>query len=347
MKGACHPNGSNFQRVARLDVVNRVRRLSEVGLLKERPKWLNWCERVPPMENHNLQLQTRTVRSPYPQMVNFLLKKYPDLRFQDCYVDGNDWSAGNDSYRDDHPVMQFVGKQLEIMRTEGTSKKEAFKRTEEHFRERRRNLETEQKLMMAMAVKAGFQPMFCTGRAYLEVEKARLESAHLKKIIGVLRKESAALRPDAGEVQQFRHRAVEEKVFRAFVKEPPTPEADDEELQRFAESMALTQEEKHAQTTSKEIPQEALPPKQEAPDQPEEPAPVQDTMPDKEEKESSYIAFGRAQSGRREERVTKMLDKRRQSVDEPQEGSDDDDGDGEERKRKREAGGDGEIDEID
>ena len=25
---------------------------------------------------------------------------------QDCYVDGNDWSAGNDAYRDDHPVMQ-------------------------------------------------------------------------------------------------------------------------------------------------------------------------------------------------------------------------------------------------
>ena len=44
---------------------------------------------------------------------------------QDCYVDGNDWSAGNDAYRDDHPVMQFVGKQLEIMRMEGTSKKEA------------------------------------------------------------------------------------------------------------------------------------------------------------------------------------------------------------------------------
>ena len=40
-------------------------------------------------------------------------------------MDGNDWSAGNDAYRDDHPVMQFVGKQLEIMRMEGTSKKEA------------------------------------------------------------------------------------------------------------------------------------------------------------------------------------------------------------------------------
>ncbi|CAL1169621.1 unnamed protein product [Cladocopium goreaui] len=341
VKGACHPNGSNFQRVARLDVVNRVRRLSEVGLLKERPKWLNWCERVPPMENHNLQLQTRTVRSPYPQMVNFLLKKYPDLRFQDCYVDGNDWSAGNDAYRDDHPVMQFVGKQLEIMRMEGTSKKEAFKRTEEHFRERRRNLETEQKLMMAMAVKAGFQPMFCTGRAYLEVEKARLESTHLKKIIGVLRKESAALRPAAGEVQQFRHRVVEEKVFRAFVQEPPTPEADDEALQRFADSLERKQEEKDEQTTSKETPQKAMQ-QQETIDQEEEKAlPEDTTMPDKDEKESSYSLTGRAQSGPKEQeranQVTKMLSKKRQSMEDDEE-SDEGDGDSEERERKRVAG---------
>mmetsp|Transcript_12992 Transcript_12992/g.22549 ORF Transcript_12992/g.22549 Transcript_12992/m.22549 type:complete len:346 (-) Transcript_12992:33-1070(-) len=327
VKGACHPNGSNFQRVARLDVVNRVRRLSEVGLLKERPKWLNWCERVPPMENHNLQLQTRTVRSPYPQMVNFLLKKYPDLRFQDCYVDGNDWSRGNDAYRDDHPVMQFVGKQLEIMRMEGTSKKEAFRRTEEHFRERRRTLETEQKLMMAMAVKAGFQPMFCTGRAYLEVEKARLESTHLKKIIGVLRKESAALRP-AEEVQQVRYRAVEEKVFRAFAQAPKTPE-EKEELQRLAQPIGTQEfqqslEVQEDQTTSTETPQKDMP--AEGIDQAEEKAPDTEEIP-----ESSYSLTARApgEGVERAAQVSKMLSKpskpTRRSMDEDED-SDEDDG---------------------
>jgi len=182
VKGAIHPNGSNFRRVARLDVVARVRKLSQMGLLKERPRWLEWCERVPPMENHNLHLQARTVRNPYPQMVNFLLNKYPDLRFQDCYVDGNDWSVGNDAFRDDHPVMQFVARQLEIMRTEDVSKKEAFEKTEKLFRERRDQLEREQKLMMAMAVDAGFRPMFSTGQAYLQAEKARAEAAHLQVI---------------------------------------------------------------------------------------------------------------------------------------------------------------------
>eukprot|EP00931_Biecheleriopsis_adriatica_P056105 TRINITY_DN33250_c0_g1_i1.p1 TRINITY_DN33250_c0_g1~~TRINITY_DN33250_c0_g1_i1.p1 ORF type:complete len:460 (-),score=123.16 TRINITY_DN33250_c0_g1_i1:30-1409(-) len=187
VKGAIYPNGSNFRRVARLDVVARVRKLSQMGLLKERPQWLEWCERVPPMENHNLHLQARTVRNPYRQMVNFLLQKYPDLRFQDCYVDGNDWSAGNDSYRDDHPVMQFVGRQLQLMRTEGLSKKEAFARTEEFFRDRREHLEREQKVMMAMALDAGLKPMFTTGKAYLQAEKARAEAAHLEKIRGLLR----------------------------------------------------------------------------------------------------------------------------------------------------------------
>lgn len=144
------------------------------------------------MENHNLHLQARTIRNPYPQMVDFLLKKYPDLRFQDCYVDGNDWSAGNDAYRDDHPVMQFVAQQLKLMREEGLTKREAFKRTEDIFRERRESLEREQKVMMAMAIKEGFKPMFSTGRAYLEVEKARIESGHLTRIISALRKQRAS-----------------------------------------------------------------------------------------------------------------------------------------------------------
>ncbi|CAE7461254.1 N6AMT2 [Symbiodinium natans] len=219
-KAAIHPNGSNFRRAAKLDVVARVRMLTQMGLLKERPRWLEWCQRVPPMENHNLHLQARTIRNPYPQMVDFLLKKYPDLRFQDCYVDGNDWSAGNDSYRDDHPVMQFVAQQLKLMREEGLTKREAFKRTEDIFRERRETLEREQKVMMAMmAVEKGFKPMFSTGRAYLEVEMARTESKHLEKIIGELRKQrhlaSAKLGVDPKEFEAARKaplQKVEEKA---------------------------------------------------------------------------------------------------------------------------------------
>eukprot|EP00747_Dinoflagellata_sp_TGD_P162477 gnl/TRDRNA2_/TRDRNA2_180137_c0_seq1.p1 gnl/TRDRNA2_/TRDRNA2_180137_c0~~gnl/TRDRNA2_/TRDRNA2_180137_c0_seq1.p1 ORF type:complete len:426 (+),score=108.88 gnl/TRDRNA2_/TRDRNA2_180137_c0_seq1:102-1379(+) len=189
VKGAVHPNGTNFRRVARLDIVARTRKLCETGLLNTRPQWLEWCERVPPMELHNLQVQAKKVRNPYPQMVSYLLKKHPDLRFQDCYVDGNDWSVGNDAYRDDHPVMQFVSRQLELMNKEGLSKKEAFSRTEEWFKERRQNLESEQKMMMAMALDAGLRPMFCSGQAYLEVERARAETEHLNRIRRVLREE--------------------------------------------------------------------------------------------------------------------------------------------------------------
>lgn len=195
--GSIHPNGTNFRRIARLDVVARVRRLCETHVLEKRPTWLEWCERVPPLENHNLHYQARKIRNPYPQMVNHLLSKYPDLRFQDCYVDGNDWSRGNDSYRDDHPVMQFVARQLQFMRTEGLSKKEAFERTEELFRERREWLEQNQKVMMAMALEQGLQPMFTTGSAYLQAEMARAEEAHLKIIREQLRRKREAAKGDA------------------------------------------------------------------------------------------------------------------------------------------------------
>jgi len=181
-----HPNGTNFRRVARLDIVDRVRKLHETKLMKERPRWLEWCERVPPMENHNLKLQSQRIRNPYPSMVSFLLKKYPDLRFQDAYVDGNDWSKGNDAYRNDHPVMQFVSRQLEFM-NEGLSKPAAFEATESLFRKRRMQQEAEQKVLMAMALDSGFSPMFTTGGAFLEAEKAKAEIEHLKIIRGRLR----------------------------------------------------------------------------------------------------------------------------------------------------------------
>lgn len=338
VRGACYPNGSNFQRTARLDVVNRVRRLNEVGLLKERPKWLTWCERVPPIENHNLHLQARSIRSPYPQMVNFLLKKYPDLRFQDCYVDGNDWSAGNDAYRDDHPVMQFVGKQLELMRTEGLNKKEAFSQTEKHFRERRQHLETEQKLMMATAVKAGFQPMFCTGRAYLEVEKARLESQHLQKIIGVLRRSKTEASEEAVRIKL--HQVEEPKVL---------PTDADEELRKLLQPpeekddpMETTME--TAMERAKEAPEKQeeqdLKAKFKGPDEPED-VPEKQVPPEVEE---SYAMQGRSKADKpgelsmeprtdRGEQVSKMLRRPKGAFDEEDFSGDEEDT---ERKSKRE-----------
>lgn len=219
LKGAIHPNSTNFRRIARLDVVARVRRLCEAGLLEQRPQWLEWCERVPPMENHNLHLQARNIRNPYPQMIRFLLRKYPDLRFQDCYVDGNDWSAGNDSFRADHPVMQFVARQLEIMRTEGVSKREAFQRTEELFRQRREHLEREQKVMMAMALDAGLAPMFATGQAYLQAEKVKSEAAHLNEI----RRQLRDMRKKAADTSGF----VVGDAVRCRVKDPRDEGAGD------------------------------------------------------------------------------------------------------------------------
>merc|ERR1712137_616004 len=92
-----------------------------------------------------------------------------------------------DNYRNDHPVMQFVARQRQLM-NEGLSKKDAFSRTEELFRQRREYLENEQKVMMAMALDMGVQPMFATGQAYLHMEKARGEAAHLNQIRQQLRR---------------------------------------------------------------------------------------------------------------------------------------------------------------
>mmetsp|Transcript_89777 Transcript_89777/g.187591 ORF Transcript_89777/g.187591 Transcript_89777/m.187591 type:complete len:352 (-) Transcript_89777:126-1181(-) len=203
-KGAVHPNGSSFRRVARLDVVQRMRRLVDSGMISyttgdkviTRPRWLGTCEEIPPMENHNLNLQAKDVRSPYPQMLNFVLKKYPDMRFQDVYVDGNDWSVGNDTYRADHPAMQFVARQLKYMREENLSKWKAFQKTEDFFRKRRMEQEVNQKVAMASmlgylpegSTKSSWKPMFTTGQAYAQAEQARSEAAILDQIRMQLRK---------------------------------------------------------------------------------------------------------------------------------------------------------------
>lgn len=57
VKGAVHPNGSNFSRVLHHDIVSRMRSLVGQGCYKKRPEWLVWCERVPPLELHNIHWQ--------------------------------------------------------------------------------------------------------------------------------------------------------------------------------------------------------------------------------------------------------------------------------------------------
>ncbi|KAF8819692.1 hypothetical protein IE077_004106 [Cardiosporidium cionae] len=157
-------------------------------------------EKVPPLELQNLKLKDKNISNPYFGLIKNVLRKYPNLRFQDCFVDGNDWSKGNDTYRDDHPVMQFAAKQLQLMNT-GLTKKTAFKQvqlltditTEKHFYERRIALEKKQKLQMALAVDEKVEPLFTTGQGYWLVRlasvthMAKSEQEHLKRILSVIR----------------------------------------------------------------------------------------------------------------------------------------------------------------
>lgn len=200
--GAVHPNTSNFPRCLRLNVVERVRKLVAQGAYETRPEWLQFAERAPPMELENLKLRDIRITNPYPAMVQYVLRKYPDMRFQDCFVDGNDWTKGNDRYRDDHPVMQFVARQLQLMNSEGLSKKEAFQRTHEEYMVRRRQLEARQKVEMAMALNQRLlpaftspdrvNPLFTTGAGVTRQREAQLEVEHLNHIrrkLRMLRKE--------------------------------------------------------------------------------------------------------------------------------------------------------------
>eukprot|EP00922_Rhytidocystis_sp_ex-Travisia-forbesii_P044559 GHVS01066468.1.p1 GENE.GHVS01066468.1~~GHVS01066468.1.p1 ORF type:complete len:505 (-),score=102.68 GHVS01066468.1:28-1542(-) len=185
-KGAIHPNGSNFRRFpCRFDIVEKVRRLVDQRVY-DRPQWLDAVERAPPMELHALQLNQRRFNNPYPSLVKTILLKYPHLRFQDCYVDGNDWSKGNDRYRDDHPVMQFAAYQLKLMH-QGITKRNAFKQAESHFYERRMKLEKQQKVMMALAVDEKVDPVFTSGHAYWQSQIAEDDSRHLIRIRNILR----------------------------------------------------------------------------------------------------------------------------------------------------------------
>ena len=188
--GALHPNGTNFKRNLQFNIVQRMRRMVASGMYA-RPDWLEAVERNPPPELYNMKLQCRTIRNPYPRLISDLLKKYPDLRFQDLFVDGNDWSRGNDRYRDDHPVMQFVARQLQLMNS-GVSKAESFRQTEEEFRSRRETLEVRQKVEMALAANQEVVPAFGSAKmpnplypnaeAYARQREAQLEIAHLRGI---------------------------------------------------------------------------------------------------------------------------------------------------------------------
>ncbi|KAF8822007.1 hypothetical protein IE077_000118 [Cardiosporidium cionae] len=199
-KGAIHPNGTNFRRISKLDIVARMRLLIQQKVYK-RPKWLAATEKVPPLELQNLKLKDKTISNPYFGLVKTVLQKYPNLRFQDCFVDGNDWSKGNDTYRDDHPVMQFAAKQLQLMNT-GLPKKAAFKQAEKHFYERRLALEKQQKLQMALAVDEKVEPLFTTGQGYWLTQMAKSEQEHLKRILSVLRSMKKNATPSSSDVSK-------------------------------------------------------------------------------------------------------------------------------------------------
>ncbi|OEH80595.1 hypothetical protein cyc_02815 [Cyclospora cayetanensis] len=127
-KGAIHYTGTNFSRLRRLDVVSRVRALTHQRMM-QRPQWLTYAERAPPLELSSLHLKCRRVHNTYLALTRELLQKYPDVRFQDCFVEGNDPVKGLDTFRADHPAMQFVALQLRLM-NQGVPKAAAFKKME-------------------------------------------------------------------------------------------------------------------------------------------------------------------------------------------------------------------------
>ena len=223
LAGAIFPNTSNFRRAQHANIVARMRRMVESGMYA-RPDWLEAVERAPPPELLNLNVQNRSLKNPYPKLIAGLLLKYPDMRFQDCFVDGNDWSRGNDRYRDDHPVMQFVTRQLQLMNS-GMSRSRAFVETENEFRARREQLELKQKIEMAIAANTGVvpafgsanspNPLFTTAEAYARQKQAQLEIAHLRHIQLRLRK--------------IRDRVINEE--RKWKKKPLLKRPDEEEVE--------------------------------------------------------------------------------------------------------------------
>ncbi|CAC9696056.1 conserved Plasmodium protein, unknown function [Plasmodium sp. DRC-Itaito] len=184
-KGAVHPNGSNFCRFLKYNIVDKMRTLVNTNLY-DTPRWLEWSERAPPMEIYNISLKTKYNNNKYMDLVKFLLKKYPHLRFQDCYVEGNNNIKGYDYFRNDHIITQMATRQLYYM-NRGYSKKEALEKTEKLFYDRRMDIEKQQKINMCLAIDEKVKPIYTNGYQYLYEKMADNEKAHLSIILKKLR----------------------------------------------------------------------------------------------------------------------------------------------------------------
>ncbi|SOV76980.1 conserved Plasmodium protein, unknown function [Plasmodium reichenowi] len=184
-KGAVHPNGSNFCRFLKYNIVDKMRTLVNTNLY-DTPRWLEWSERAPPMEIYNISLKTKYNNNKYMDLVKFLLKKYPHLRFQDCYVEGNNNIKGYDYFRNDHIITQMATHQLYYM-NRGYSKKEALEKTEKLFYDRRMDIEKQQKINMCLAIDEKVKPIYTNGYQYLYEKMADNEKAHLSIILKKLR----------------------------------------------------------------------------------------------------------------------------------------------------------------
>ncbi|GFE52880.1 hypothetical protein BaOVIS_002840 [Babesia ovis] len=187
-KGAVHITGSNFaaRRRMRWDILDRTRKLVQNGTI-DRPRWLEWVERAPPLETRNMLHGDRTIRNPYLPLIDTLLKKYPHLRFEQCYRPENQWQKGLDNYAIDHPVMQFVGNQLALM-NRGMSQHEAFEKTEQMFYKRRMETEAKLKVAMALGMDEDAQPQYTTGQAYVHEKIAQERAMFLKHVRDELRR---------------------------------------------------------------------------------------------------------------------------------------------------------------
>lgn len=184
-KGAIHPNGSNFCRFLKYNIVDKMRKLVDTNLY-ERPRWLEWAERAPPIEIYNISLKSKYYNNKYIDLVKFLLNKYPHLRFQDCYVEGNNNIKGYDYFRNDHILTQMATHQLDYM-NKGYTRKEALEKVEQLFYKRRMEIEKQQKINMCFAIDQEVKPLYTNGYAYLYDTIAENEKKHLNLILKKLK----------------------------------------------------------------------------------------------------------------------------------------------------------------
>ncbi|CRH03141.1 conserved Plasmodium protein, unknown function [Plasmodium relictum] len=193
-KGAVHPNGSNFCRFLKYNIVDKMRKLVETNLY-DKPRWLEWSERSPPMEIYNVSLKSKYNNNKYIDLVKFLLKKYPHLRFQDCFVEGNNNIKGYDYFRSDHIITQMATHQLYYM-NRGYGKKEALEKVEKIFYNRRMEIEKQQKINMCLAIDEKVKPLYTNGYSYLYEKMAENEKAHLNIILKKLKNMTEKLKKE-------------------------------------------------------------------------------------------------------------------------------------------------------